>query len=81
MEALNIIPDLERKGFRDGKYEVTEHKGPVSIGGMDRGTEAGKPVVMIGLDMGKEGVLVVQTTLSLFLSAADALKARYGDPR
>ena len=80
MEALHIIPDLERQGFRDGEYEVVEHKGSVTIGGMGHGTEADKPVVMIGLDMG-EGVLVAQTTLALFLSAADALKARYGDPR
>lgn len=81
MESLNIIPDLEVKGFRDGEYKVIEHKGEVSIGGMAQGTAQGKPVVMIGLDMEEDGVVVVQTTLALFLSAADALKARYGDPR
>jgi hypothetical protein len=36
---------------------------------------------MIGLDMGQDEVLVAQTTLALFLTAADVLKARYGDPR
>jgi hypothetical protein len=80
VEKLHIIPDLERQGFRDGEYEVVEHKGSIAIGGMELGTSGGKPVVMIGLDLG-ESVLVAQTTLSLFLSAADALKARYGDPR
>lgn len=82
MEALTIIPDLEQQGFRDSPYGVAEHTGPMIIGGMAEGTENGKPVVMIGLDMGEEeGVLVAQTTLALFLTAADALKARYGDPR
>lgn len=81
MEALNVIPDLERSGFRDGPYPVAEHTGPVTIGGMPNGTASGKPTVMIGLDMGDDGILVAQTTLVLFLSAADALKAKYGDPR
>lgn len=81
MTILRIIPDLEVQGFKDGEYKVVEHVGEVSIGGMSRGTELGRPVVMIGLDLGDDGVLVAQTTLSLFLSAADALKAKYGDPR
>lgn len=79
-EVLHVIPDLERQGFRDGEYPVVEHKGPLTIGGMSNGTEAGKPVVIIGVDLG-ERVLVAQTTLALFLTAADALRARYGDPR
>lgn len=82
MEVLRIIPDLEKKGFREGEYEAVEHTGSMTIGGMAQGTKEGKPIVMIGLDRGeRDGVLVVQTTLALFLSAADALKARYGDPR
>jgi hypothetical protein len=81
MESLSIIPDLEKKGFRDGEYKVMEHEGQVTIGAMAQGTETGKPVVLIGFDLGDDGVLVAQTTLTLFLTAADVLKARYGDPR
>lgn len=82
MESLRIITDLEQKGFRDDSYAVTQYDGEVIIGGMDNGTELGKPVVMIGLeDPETGGYLVVQTTLALFLSAADALKFKYGDPR
>lgn len=80
MESLRIIPDLEAQGFKDGEYVVEEHKGEVVIGGMDKGTVQGKPVVMIGIE--REGkVIVMQTTLALFLTAADSLKAKYGDPR
>lgn len=78
MEVLHIIPDLEKKGFRDGVYTVVEHKGPLIVGGMEHGTEGAKPVVMIGFDMGEgKEVLVAQTTLALFLSAADALRIWY----
>ena len=84
MESLTIIPGLERQGFRDKPYTVVEYTGPVTIGGMAKGTESGKPVVMIGIfgiDADDNDVLVIQTTLALFLNAADALKARHGDPR
>lgn len=83
MEALNVILDLEQQGFRDEPYGVVEYEGPIVVGGMDRGTEGRKPVVMIGIDDpgGSGNVVVIQTTLALFLTAADALKAKHGDPR
>lgn len=82
MEALRIIPDLTQQGFRDGEYGVTRHEGEVVVGGMPEGTVGGKPTVMIGLEQpGGNGFLVVETTLALFLTAADGLKARHGDPR
>jgi hypothetical protein len=28
-----------------------------------------------------EGLLIIETTLALFLTAGDALKAKHGDPR
>jgi len=80
MEHIQIIPDLEEQGFKDGEYPTIDYKGPITIGGMDNGTASGKPVVLIGIEVG-EDVMVVQTTLALFLTAADMLKARYGDPR
>lgn len=82
MIALRVILDAETTPLKDtpDKYVVEEFTGPVVVAGMAKGTESGKPVVMIALDRG-ETVEVVQTTLSLFLTAADALKAKYGDPR
>jgi hypothetical protein len=82
MTTLRILPDLTQQGFRDEDYPVTKYTGPVAIGGMPEGTENGHPTVMIGLDNEEDGgIIVVETTLALFLSAADALKAKYGDPR
>lgn len=82
MEILQIILDLSRQGFREEEYGVTEHKGELIIGGMPRATDSGKPGVMIALEQpGGNGFLVAETTLALFLTAADALKAKHGDPR
>lgn len=81
MEHLRIIPDLTQQGLRDGEHMVGAHDGEVVIGGMPDGTESGKPTVMIAFDLGDREFLVAETTLSLFLTAADGLKAKYGDPR
>lgn len=81
MISLSIVPDLEVVGFQDTPYMVHEHEGALVIGGMAKGTESGKPVVMIGVKLADNDYLVAQTTLSLFLTAADALKAKHGDPR
>lgn len=44
------------------------------------GTKAGKPTVMLMMDvMGTP--IYGETTLALFLTAADSFKAKYGDPR
>lgn len=80
MEALRIIPDVEQQGFRDGRYPVEKFEGQITVGGIGEGTLDNKPTVMIGFDLGEQ-VLVGETTLALFLTAADALKAKYGDPR
>lgn len=82
MEKLSIIPDLDTQGFRDEAYGVTEYEGELIIGGLAQGTGRGKPMVQIGLeDPETGGFLVAQTTLALFLTAADVLKTTYGDPR
>lgn len=84
MESLHIILDLTKQGLRETEHVVDGHDGELIIGGMPEGTEAGKPIVMIALehpDPEIDGYLVAETTLALFLSAADVLKTKYGDPR
>lgn len=64
----------------DGKF--IETKEPVKISGLSKGTVQGNPTVAIALYLPyKGGCIMGQTSLKLFLTAADALKARYGDPR
>jgi hypothetical protein len=42
---------------------------------------SGAPSVAFCFKLGEREVVLAETSLALFLTAADALKARYGDPR
>jgi hypothetical protein len=81
MEALDVI--------LDGDNAWTELRGPgmytaaewTAVAGLADGTSGGKPAVVVRITMPDGSAVLAQTTLRLFLMAADALKARYGDPR
>lgn len=81
METIRVIPDLEAQGFQDTDYNVTEIKDTLIVGGMSKGTAEGNPVVMLAFKVDNDDYAVKQTTLALFLGAADVLKDKYGDPR
>ena len=53
----------------------------IQVTGLEGGMQSGRPSVAIRLDLEDGRVVLAETSLALFLSAADALKARYGDPR
>lgn len=53
----------------------------LNIGGLACGTEAGKPTVWLLVEVKDGKPVFIETTLALLLTAADALKARHGDPR
>lgn len=53
----------------------------LAIAGLERGMVSGAPSVMVRIDWADGRVAIAETSLKLFLAAADALKARYGDPR
>lgn len=52
---------------------------PMDIGVMPNGTEQGNPVVMIAFKLPDGRGVLVETTLKLFLTAADAFRTKYGD--
>jgi hypothetical protein len=82
MPRIDIVLDGDG-AFADVPAEKLGHtKEPVRITGLAGGMESGKPSVCIGLFLPHNGGCVIgETSLALFLTAADALKARYGDPR
>lgn len=64
---------------RDKLAHTTE---PLRIGALDAGTDGGKPsVAILAILPNGGGAVLAETTLALFLAAADAFKAAYGDPR
>ncbi len=73
-----IWPELA-KGYTI--YRLGDEAPPIQVTGLADGTEANAPSVVIRLDIDNHRGVLAETTLKLFLSAADALKAKFGDPR
>lgn len=83
MPVLNIKfgDDPAGDGWAKG-LRVDHHvKEPATIGGLAGGMASGKPSVGIHFTLPNGEGVVFETSLALFLAAADALKARFGDPR
>jgi hypothetical protein len=80
MSALNLVLDA------DGKFPHLAEKPQravesITITGLEGGTRDGQPSVGILIELADGSYVLPQTTLKLFLTVADALKAKYGDPR
>ena len=72
-----LWPDLQAR-YRAGDVLTGEH---LEVGGLAAGMVSGAPSVAIRVDLPEGKVAIAETSLALFLQAADALKARFGDPR
>jgi hypothetical protein len=82
MPSIHIV--LEGDGIFAGvpREKLGHTTEPLVVAGLRGGMQSGKPSVVIGMYLPNDGGCVIgETSLALFLSAADALKARYGDPR
>lgn len=79
--------DLRFLGDGDGLWPdlagrtVHHVQGMIGVAGLERGMQSGKPSVSLRIDLPDGSVVLAETSLVIFLSAADALRARYGDPR
>ena len=62
-------------------HHVVPPHGEIRVAALDAGMVSGKPSVAIGIVLPNGEYVLAETSLSLFLTAADALKARFGDPR
>ena len=56
-------------------------KAPIVVGGLEGGMASGNPSVALLIETEPAAVIMAETSLKLFLWAADVLKAKYGDPR
>lgn len=84
MTQLKITPNGEgaRPDLKDHlKAGLLLSAPDMELVGLADGTASGAPVVMAFLTLPDGRTVMAETTLALFLTAADALKARYGDPR
>jgi hypothetical protein len=77
---LRLLMDLEKdaSGYRHSQID----EGRITIiGAMPAGMTSGNPTIAVFAETEHGRVVFAETSLSLFLMAADAFKARYGDPR
>lgn len=81
MPHLTIELDMEGKGAHLADKKVHHVVESFKVGGLAGGMTSGKPSVMMEIPLGDGSVALVETSLALFLTAADALRAKYGDPR
>ncbi len=75
LDGDNAYPDLA------GRSETVIHLGndapPIGITALEGGMASGRVSVMLRLDLPDGRVVLAETSLRLFLLAADALRARY----
>ena len=74
-------PDLAGKIGTDQVVHLGNEAPPIQLSGLENGMSSGKPSVMIRLDLPDGRTVLAETSLALLLIAADAFKARFGDPR
>jgi hypothetical protein len=64
-----------------GKTIIHLPNATIWVNGLEAGMESGDPSVAIRIDLPDGTSVITETSLRLFLTAADALKAKLGDPR
>ena len=67
-------PDLAGKEV----IHLTNDAPPIQISALPDGMASGRPSVAIRLDLPDGRTVIAETSMNLFLSAADVLRARYG---
>jgi len=74
-------PDLAGKVGTDQVIHLGNDAPPIALAVLPGGMESGAPSVMFRIDLPDGRVLLAETSMALYLTAADAMRARYGDPR
>lgn len=81
MAELRIVPNLENYWKGKPPKKIIDVMAPMVVGGIEGGMSSGQPSVGLIVELPNGSFAFAQTSLKLFLMAADALKGLYGDPR
>jgi len=82
MNIINVILEGDRC-WEDLANKIKSAKviwlreGAISIAALSKGMKSGKPSISIRIDLPDGRTLVAETSMRLFLSAAEAFKQRY----
>ncbi len=72
LDGDNCWLELKEKGYIEASLS--------GIAGLPHGTVEGRPSVTVRIELPDGQTVLAETTLRLFLAAARALLARYGNP-
>jgi len=75
LEGDNCWPDLAEKLDTPDLIRGTG----IAIAVLSRGMESGRPSLTFRIDLPDGRVVLVETSLRLFMTAVKAIRARYGD--
>ena len=78
---LKLNGDGALAGELEGREVVRLTEAPITVAGLEGGMQSGKPSVALAIPLPDGKVVLFETSLAVFLSAADGLRARFGDPR
>lgn len=81
MLHIHLEGDGALNAVAEGATGIVHVQNDVHVTALPHGTTGGKPSVAFGFRLPDGRLVIAETTLALFLLAADALKARFGDPR
>lgn len=77
LEGDNCWTDLADK-IKDGSVTWLKDGVVLSIAALSKGMASGKPSISIRIDLPDGKVVIAETSMRLFLGAAEAFKAKYG---
>lgn len=79
------MPSLElnfnESAWPDLEADFIHTTEPIGVTALEKGMKSGKPSVAFRIKLPDGKYVIAETSLALFLTAADAIKIRYGDPR
>ncbi len=75
-EGEAVFADLQR-----GEIVHVGNGATIRVTGLDAGVISGEPSVAMAFPLPDGRWALIETSLRMFLTAADMLKARFGDPR
>lgn len=79
LDGDGVWPDLAPDaGYGRKKFQKTED---LEVAALAAGMQSGAPSIVFRVTCPDGRVVLAETSLALLLTAADAFKARYGDPR
>ena len=79
MDGDNCWPDLKDKVGTDAVIHLGNDAPPLQVALLDKGMGSGRPSVTLRLDLPDGRVVLAETSLRLFATAARGFAARYPD--